>query len=194
LSPETQNSPCLPNRCEKLHRGLPARYRVAATIARRLWAPAGGSLRACTRRRGVPRPDSPPLEIRLPWETPDGEPTTARLLLYSRERKAMDRNHFNAYVWKTAVWKTALAASGIEPSRANGMHALRHFYASVLFGCGREHQGALGVSRAQRPRLHAADLHPPAADQRTANKAGRRPPPHGSGATADGLPTAQERD
>jgi hypothetical protein len=48
----------------------------------------------------------------------------------------MDRNHFNAYVWKTAVWKTALAASGIEPSRANGMHALRHFYVSVLLDAG----------------------------------------------------------
>jgi hypothetical protein len=151
LSPETQNSPCLPNRCEKLHRGLPARYRVAATIARRLWAPAGGSLRACTRRRGVPRPDSPPLEIRLPWETPDGEPTTARLLLYSRERKAMDRNHFNAYVWKTAVWKTALAASGIEPSRANGMHALRHFYVSVLLDAGESSRRSRSISGTATP-------------------------------------------
>jgi len=27
-------------------------------------------------------------------------------------------------------------AAGIEPSRANGMHALRHFYASVLLDAG----------------------------------------------------------
>jgi integrase len=116
-SPETQNSPWSAEQVLNLHRALPARYRVATELAAHITA-------------------FPPLEIRLPWETPDGEPTTARLLLYSRERKAMDRNHFNAYVWKTAVWKTALAASGIEPSRANGMHALRHFYVSVLLDAG----------------------------------------------------------
>jgi hypothetical protein len=43
-------------------------------------------------------------------------------------------------------------------------------------------QGALGVSRAQRPRPHAADLHPPAADQRTAPVRGGRRPAHGPGA------------
>jgi integrase len=106
----------------------------------------------------------------------------------------MDRNHFNAYVWKTAVWKTALAASGIEPSRANGMHALRHFYVSVLLDAGESIKALSEYLGHSDPGLIAADLHPPAADQRTANKAGRRPPPHGSGATADGLPTAQERD
>jgi integrase len=73
----------------------------------------------------------PPLEITLPSERPGGEPTTARVLLYSRERKILDRHHFNMY-----VWKTALVAAGIEPSRANGMHALRHFYASVLLDAG----------------------------------------------------------
>lgn len=49
------------------------------------------------------------------------------LLLYSRERKALDRHYFNAH-----LWKPALATAGIQASRANGMHALRHFYASVL--------------------------------------------------------------
>jgi hypothetical protein len=86
-SPETQNSPWSAEQVRNLHRALPARYRVATELAAHITA-------------------FPPLKIRLPWETPDGEPTTARLV------------------------------SGIEPSRANGMHALRHFYASVLFGCG----------------------------------------------------------
>lgn len=29
----------------------------------------------------------PPIEITLPWKTPDGPPVTATLLFYSRERK-----------------------------------------------------------------------------------------------------------
>jgi hypothetical protein len=37
----------------------------------------------------------PPLEIRLPWEIPDGKPTTARLVLHRRGHKALDRHHFN---------------------------------------------------------------------------------------------------
>ncbi|HEX3614512.1 MAG TPA: tyrosine-type recombinase/integrase [Sporichthyaceae bacterium] len=34
------------------------------------------------------------------------------------------------------IWKPALEAAGIEPTRANGMHALRHFYASTLLDAG----------------------------------------------------------
>ena len=60
----------------------------------------------------------------------------------------------------------------------------RHTRAAALLrlraaGCGREHQGAVGVSGAQRPRLHPAYLHPPAADQRTAHAADRRSRTHG---------------
>jgi integrase len=106
----------------------------------------------------------PPLEINLPWETPDGELRTARLLLYTRERKALHRRHFNAY-----VWKTALAAVGIEPSRANGMHALRHFYASVLLDAGEsikalsEYLGHSDPGFTLRTYTHLL----PASDQRT---------------------------
>lgn len=49
------------------------------------------------------------------------------LVFTSRERGMIDRNHYNPY-----VWKPALVEAGIEPTRANGMHALRHYYASVL--------------------------------------------------------------
>ena len=73
----------------------------------------------------------PPEEITLPWERPAGDPVTVSLLLSSRERKALNRTHFNQY-----VWKHALGAAGLEPSRDNGMHALRHFYASVLLDAG----------------------------------------------------------
>jgi integrase len=62
---------------------------------------------------------------------PAGKPLTANLLLYTRESTALNKNYFNRL-----LWKPALAAAGVESSRANGMHALRHFYASVLLDAG----------------------------------------------------------
>ncbi|MCX5582109.1 tyrosine-type recombinase/integrase [Streptomyces erythrochromogenes] len=109
--------------------------------------PKGGKV------RDVPLPDSvafelaehitqqPPLAVTLPWKTPDGPLVTASLIFYSRERKAVNRNFFNM-----RVWKPALVAAGVIPprepgerftqSREHGMHALRHFYASVLLDAG----------------------------------------------------------
>lgn len=49
----------------------------------------------------------------------------------SRENKPLNRTYFNR-----GIWQPALAAAGIEPGRGNGMHALRHFYASVLIDAG----------------------------------------------------------
>lgn len=49
------------------------------------------------------------------------------LVFTTRERKPINRNHFNGY-----VWRPALKAAGVDPTRTTGMHALRHFYASVL--------------------------------------------------------------
>ena len=46
-------------------------------------------------------------------ETPDGPPVTATLLFYSRERKALNRNYFNMY-----LWEPALIAGGVIPERA----------------------------------------------------------------------------
>jgi integrase len=51
--------------------------------------------------------------------------------LARRPQAPLDRRHFNTY-----VWKAALLAAEVEPSRANGTHALRHFYASVLLDAG----------------------------------------------------------
>ena len=58
-------------------------------------------------------------------------PMPSRLLFTSREHKPLNRTYFNPRVWRPAV-----RAAGVEPSRANGMHALRHFYASVLIDAG----------------------------------------------------------
>lgn len=53
------------------------------------------------------------------------------LIFTSREHKALNRNHVNTY-----IWKPSLIRAGVAPTRANGMHALRHFYASVLLDAG----------------------------------------------------------
>jgi integrase len=96
------------------------------------------------RVRDVPLPDSvlaalrahvgqyPPLTMTLPWRTPDGEPTSARLLTWTRERGALNRNSFNHHVWKPALRKAGV----VDPKRGDGFHALRHFYASVLLDGG----------------------------------------------------------
>lgn len=69
----------------------------------------------------------PPVEVTLPWEKSDGKRRTFTLLLYSRERKALNRNYVNTF-----LWKPALTRAGVEPIRENGCHALRHFYASTV--------------------------------------------------------------
>jgi hypothetical protein len=73
----------------------------------------------------------PAVEIGLPWGSTDGETIVEKLVLSTRERTALNRNYINTY-----VWKVALAKVGMEGSRENGMHALRHWYASVLLDAG----------------------------------------------------------
>ncbi len=68
----------------------------------------------------------PPVEVTLPW-SPSGQPETARLVFSTRERTALHRGFVNRH-----VWKPALVAAEVTASRDNGMHALRHHYASVL--------------------------------------------------------------
>jgi integrase len=57
----------------------------------------------------------------------DGPPVTASLIFTGPMGLALDRNRFN-----DRVWRPALRGAGVETGRDNGMHALRHFYASVL--------------------------------------------------------------
>ncbi|WP_101257927.1 tyrosine-type recombinase/integrase [Streptomyces barkulensis] len=95
------------------------------------------------KERDVPLPESvaavladhitrhKPCEITLPWKTPDGPPVTATLLFSSPTGLPLDRNRFN-----DRVWRPALRAVGVPTGRENGMHALRHFYASVLLDAG----------------------------------------------------------
>lgn len=70
----------------------------------------------------------PPVVVELPWGDPDA-PKVRRvkvpLVFTSRERRALNRNYINQF-----IWKPALMEAGVAPVRSNGMHALRHFCAS----------------------------------------------------------------
>ncbi|GAB2799459.1 tyrosine-type recombinase/integrase [Streptomyces daliensis] len=83
----------------------------------------------------------PPVEITLPWKTVTGPRVTRRLVFTAPLGNHIWRNQFNS-----DTWKPALAAAGVIPTpgpgekyasaREHGMHALRHFYASVLLDAG----------------------------------------------------------
>ncbi|MFI2346895.1 tyrosine-type recombinase/integrase [Streptomyces sp. NPDC019443] len=99
--------------------------------------PKGGKTRT------VPLPESvarsleehitqhPPTAVTLPWRMVDASPVTATMLFYRDRERPVNRNDFNRH-----AWRPALDAAGIPYGRENGMHALRHFYASVLLDAG----------------------------------------------------------
>ncbi|MFD5114862.1 tyrosine-type recombinase/integrase [Streptomyces sp. NPDC058391] len=82
-----------------------------------------------------------PVKVTLPWRTPDGPLVTKTLLFSGTSGNHVRVSHFNDH-----MWKPALAAVGIIPepeggeryaaAPEDGMHALRHFYASVLLDAG----------------------------------------------------------
>ncbi|WP_340385451.1 sterol carrier protein domain-containing protein [Streptomyces sp. SS7] len=92
------------------------------------------------------------------WMRPDGEPVTRLLYFTGTEGGAVWRNAFNAH-----AWKPALAAAGVIPkpgpgerckeAREDGMHALRHFCASVLPDSRQSIQGPGRLPRARRCRV-----------------------------------------
>jgi integrase len=72
-----------------------------------------------------------PATVTLPWETLDGEPHRVRLLVTTDRGQSVHSGTFNYHAWKPALKK-----AGVEPTRQNGMHVLRHTYASVLLDAG----------------------------------------------------------
>ncbi len=107
----------------------------------------------CNKERDVPLPESvaeairahmdayKPVEITLPWRKPDGPKVTARLLFTNSADGVVWRSNFNIQEWKPALAAAGLIAEADEdgkyaPAREHGMHALRHFYASVLLDAG----------------------------------------------------------
>ena len=86
-----------------------------------------------------------PRPYTLPWERLDGKPLAVKLLF-----RWTDDKHIRARTYDELVWKAALAQAGVIPmpgkdargrrqyttSRDNGMHALRHYYASITLADG----------------------------------------------------------
>lgn len=73
----------------------------------------------------------PAIEVTLPWKTPESTPVTASLIFTSPTGRVINRTQFNK-----RVWRPTLLAADVPIGRENGMHALRHFYASVLLDAG----------------------------------------------------------
>ncbi|MFN2536119.1 MAG: tyrosine-type recombinase/integrase, partial [Pseudonocardiaceae bacterium] len=74
----------------------------------------------------------PPITVTLPWEVPGGPEQSHRLVLSAVRGGVVDGTAFNEY-----RWKPALRAVGVSCGRyENGMHELRHFFASVLLDQG----------------------------------------------------------
>jgi integrase len=96
------------------------------------------------KERRVPLPDTvadvvrvhvkeyPSVAVTLPWEDPaHGELVTVPLLFTTQHGTALRQQ-----VAADQLWHPALRQAGLPPSRVNGMHALRHLYASVLLDAG----------------------------------------------------------
>ncbi|MEU8310541.1 tyrosine-type recombinase/integrase [Actinomadura sp. NPDC048955] len=100
------------------------------------------SLAKGVKERGVPLPSSlalrasahiaanPPVEVTLPWKTPDGPPHTARLLV-ARSSGRPHQGSGSNYMWH-AVRKTI----GVPETPENGMHVLRHTAPSAWLAMG----------------------------------------------------------
>ncbi|MEU7333993.1 tyrosine-type recombinase/integrase [Streptomyces parvus] len=83
----------------------------------------------------------PPITVNLRWRTVDKERRIRRLYFSGAAGMNVRVSHFNDF-----MWKPALASAGIIPepeegeryasAREHGLHALRHFYASVLLDAG----------------------------------------------------------
>lgn len=74
--------------------------------------------------------DYPPVAVTLPWLHPDGELVTVRLVFTRLDGRPLDRTYLNR------EWRGARKACGVEHSRANGMHILRHTFASACLAEG----------------------------------------------------------
>jgi len=84
----------------------------------------------------------PPRSYSLPWEKPGGTPHTCSLLF----RWASDDQHVESRSYSETVWKPAIVRAGVIPepekdnrgraryatTRREGIHQLRHYYASVI--------------------------------------------------------------
>ncbi|MGH3846206.1 MAG: tyrosine-type recombinase/integrase [Pseudonocardiaceae bacterium] len=74
----------------------------------------------------------PSAEVTLPWGEPGGNPVRVRVLVTGDGGRLYTGDCFHK-----VVWQGAFRAAGVDyRNRADGMHALRHFYASTLLAQG----------------------------------------------------------
>lgn len=73
----------------------------------------------------------PATRVTLPWLEPGGKPVSARLVLATSARTALNRAYFGQYIWRPAV-----ETAGIARTHADGFHALRHHFASMALASG----------------------------------------------------------
>lgn len=72
--------------------------------------------------------DYSPTTVTLPWRKTTGDPTTVRLLA-----TGADGRLYTGDLFTKTVWEGAFRAARIKRAKqVDGMHALRHFYASTL--------------------------------------------------------------
>ncbi|WP_247609781.1 tyrosine-type recombinase/integrase [Nocardia veterana] len=74
----------------------------------------------------------PAQSVTLPWGSAAGEPRTVRLLITKPDGMALNGDLFNKIVWNPAFGKAGLSYR----NRVDGMHAMRHLYASKLLARG----------------------------------------------------------
>jgi integrase len=121
-----------------LRRTVRVRMQIRIVGYRTVFAPPKGG-----RERDVPLPSTvssalaahlklfPARPVTLPWLEPGGKPRTETLIFTTVGGLAHHRTTFN-----TEVWRPARKAAGLPNDPENGMHALRHHYASVLLAGG----------------------------------------------------------
>ncbi|MGH3916413.1 MAG: tyrosine-type recombinase/integrase [Pseudonocardiaceae bacterium] len=74
----------------------------------------------------------PPATATLPWRKATGEATTVRLLATGEEGRL-----YSGDLLTKTIWEGAFRAAGLNRTKQiDGMHALRHFYASTLLAQG----------------------------------------------------------
>lgn len=128
--------------------------------------PLSSGVLAATRTHGRAFPST---EVTLPWSEPGGKPVTIGLLVTGNEGRLYTGDSFHK-----VVWQGAFRATGLEyRKRADGMHALRHFYASTLLAQGVSIK-ELAEYLATPTRLHAPDVHAPCPVQLRAGPASDR--------------------
>lgn len=133
-----------PDEIDFLRHKVHIRRQVKRVVGRAWLALPKGGL-----ERTVPLPESaalalaahiaayPPAGVTLPWHEPGarrhGQPVTVPLLFMTTGGRELHSATFNTNTWRPARQRAGIASH--EP-RADGMHALRHYYASTLLAGG----------------------------------------------------------